>query len=822
MDALLLSRQELVSVHFISFLVHRHPELRQAISNWSKQVKSLPRADQQLQLFLEAVPPHILKPVQEEYIQKGKPKAQRPVASGSQGVPAAVAAAAAAAAAVPSAPAGQGDRAMSQHPQQPGMYQQQAQQQAAAAAAQQAALTAQQRGLMPNMPSGAPPRGQQFQGSNNAWANPGQAQLAQQQAQAQARTASPGPGQQAAPAATAGVTQQQLQQILQQQQLAAVVPSNPKIVNLGNGNFTVNGIAHVQFGSHLIAAQTVSQNPQLLAAFMQQQQRAQLAAAAQAGQRPVSAGAAASSAAAAAGKKQGTASPAGALTSQGSAGNLSLSERQAQQQQQRQISAVQLAQLGQQRPPGQAAYPSLQMAGPRPSLYAQPGMAGVRPAAALVPNSAAALLQQHLAGLAPGEAPKIAAPDGYEWVQCASRDGPGAVSWYALPRVSAAVYRGQVAKRKAEEAAAAQPAAKAGPGGVRKKIIDEDVTAGDNRPGLDVLGVDDLQAELALNEAAKGAVVVETGHVQEEHVLSQGPTMNLLARAAKNHGVRAVGEDVYAYLSLATEQHLSQMMRGIVKARLQREDLGKAYKGVEKLDDRLRTGLFQIQKREKEAARKREEEERDELARLGTSRKKLAEEDKKAAKAAQTARQLEMLQKEVGNTLTKMGIGRRNFGAMAALGRPAAAGQPKAGFTKFELQEAKSAAAAAGAVDGTGGAAAAAADGPAVKQEAGAGGDAGAGSSSQAAAAGAAGSVASHVRPVSLQHQLLNESDAPGGGVPAFVAGGGSTGRGADGEEGLRELMLADLIAVLERHPQYCRSQQLYSLYALAGLPTTK
>lgn len=58
-------------------------------------------------------------------------------------------------------------------------------------------------------------------------------------------------------------------------------------------------------------------------------------------------------------------------------------------------------------------------------------------------------------------------------------------------------------------------------------------------------------------------------------MLSQGPAMNLLARAAKSHGVRAVGEDVYAYLSLATEQHLNSLLRGIVKARLQREDLGK-------------------------------------------------------------------------------------------------------------------------------------------------------------------------------------------------------------------------------------------------------
>jgi hypothetical protein len=63
--------------------------------------------------------------------------------------------------------------------------------------------------------------------------------------------------------------------------------------------------------------------------------------------------------------------------------------------------------------------------------------------------------------------------------------------------------------------------------------------------------------------------------LQEEYILSLGPTMNMLARAAKNHGVRSVGEDVYAYLSLATEQHVNQLLRGLVKARLQREDLGK-------------------------------------------------------------------------------------------------------------------------------------------------------------------------------------------------------------------------------------------------------
>lgn len=179
-----------------------------------------------------------------------------------------------------------------------------------------------------------------------------------------------------------------------------------------------------------------------------------------------------------------------------------------------------------------------------------------------------------------------------------------------------------------------------------------------------------------------------------------------------------------------------------------------------------------------------------------------------------------------------MGIGRRTFGTMSALGRPAAgAAQPKAGFTKPELAEAKAAAgsgataAAGAAADGVG---TAAADDPAaaVKQEPGMGGAAaGAAAGSAAAAAAGGGSGAPPVRPMSLQHQLLNAANAvqaPGGVAPAFVAGGASTGRGQDGEEGLRELMLADLIAVLERHPLYCKSQQLYSLYALAGLPAGK
>jgi len=212
-----------------------------------------------------------------------------------------------------------------------------------------------------------------------------------------------------------------------------------------------------------------------------------------------------------------------------------------------------------------------------------------------------------------------------------------------------------------------------------------------------------------------------------------------------------------------------------------------------------------------------------------------SEEDKKAAKAAQTARQLEQQQKNLGTTLTKMGIGRRSF-AMSALGRPAGSTPAaKAGFTKSEVLEAKAAATApapAAAADGTNTAAAA-------KTEPGA--DAApvstglqtAGSIPAPASGGTVGPAMAPgvppVKPVTLQHQLLNaanNTDGPskqlGGVVPAFVAGGSTATRARDGEEGLRELMLADLIAVLERHPLYCRSQQLYALYALVGLTGSK
>jgi hypothetical protein len=52
---------------------------------------------------------------------------------------------------------------------------------------------------------------------------------------------------------------------------------------------------------------------------------------------------------------------------------------------------------------------------------------------------------------------------------------------------------------------------------VRRVKYDEDVNAVKYSAGgaaLDVIGADDIQAEMALNEAAKGAVVVEAGNVQ--------------------------------------------------------------------------------------------------------------------------------------------------------------------------------------------------------------------------------------------------------------------------------------------------------------------
>lgn len=63
-------------------------------------------------------------------------------------------------------------------------------------------------------------------------------------------------------------------------------------------------------------------------------------------------------------------------------------------------------------------------------------------------------------------------------------------------------------------------------------------------------------------------------------MLNLDPTMALVAREAKRQGVRSLGEGVYAFLSLAAEAHLTDLMHSLVKTRLQREDLGKWVPGV--------------------------------------------------------------------------------------------------------------------------------------------------------------------------------------------------------------------------------------------------
>jgi hypothetical protein len=71
---------------------------------------------------------------------------------------------------------------------------------------------------------------------------------------------------------------------------------------------------------------------------------------------------------------------------------------------------------------------------------------------------------------------------------------------------------------------------------------------------------------------------------------------------------------------------------------------------------------------------------------------------------------------------------------------------------------------------------------------------------------------------MTLQHQLLSAADVAGQAAAPFVAGGVPPRKVRDGEEPLRELMLADLVAVLERHPLYCRSPELYTLHTLAAM----
>jgi hypothetical protein len=70
---------------------------------------------------------------------------------------------------------------------------------------------------------------------------------------------------------------------------------------------------------------------------------------------------------------------------------------------------------------------------------------------------------------------------------------------------------------------------------------------------------------------------------------------------------------------------------------------------------------------------------------------------------------------------------------------------------------------------------------------------------------------------MSYQHQLLSAADVASQSA-VFVAGGVPPRQAREGEHPLRELMLADLVAVLERHPLYCRSPELYTLQTLAAL----
>ncbi len=119
----------------------------------------------------------------------------------------------------------------------------------------------------------------------------------------------------------------------------------------------------------------------------------------------------------------------------------------------------------------------------------------------------------------PGDPPRVDPPEASEWMLCTGKDG--APGWFAVPRATAARMRA-AAKRRADGDAAGAPPAKAaastGPAGGRRRV-DDDLTAGGAVQVLDVLGMDELQEQLAHDEAAKGAVVAEAGHVQASSVL---------------------------------------------------------------------------------------------------------------------------------------------------------------------------------------------------------------------------------------------------------------------------------------------------------------
>jgi hypothetical protein len=107
------------------------------------------------------------------------------------------------------------------------------------------------------------------------------------------------------------------------------------------------------------------------------------------------------------------------------------------------------------------------------------------------------------------EAPKVEPPEGYEWVQCAGKDGKPA--WFAVVRARAQQMRTAAAgKRKAEEGPSGQPGGK---GGGRKKEsdVDKELVPGGGPVSMSLMTDDAVEAE---EEAAKGAVVAEAGNIQ--------------------------------------------------------------------------------------------------------------------------------------------------------------------------------------------------------------------------------------------------------------------------------------------------------------------
>lgn len=81
---LLLTSQELFGKDFLSFLVHRNPELRGAISEWLKQVKAAGTTEQhRVELFLKVGPQHVLQAAQEDFIRQVRPPSS-PVSSSAE------------------------------------------------------------------------------------------------------------------------------------------------------------------------------------------------------------------------------------------------------------------------------------------------------------------------------------------------------------------------------------------------------------------------------------------------------------------------------------------------------------------------------------------------------------------------------------------------------------------------------------------------------------------------------------------------------------------------------------------------------------------